>query len=330
MPHRRGEHIHRTVTLLNSLLRGDALDVHAVMKKLGLQKAGARRHLDALEKLAGVVRMSGKRARTLMLKLSLLEPKPTLTAAFAACVGAGFATLFAGAPKVQAAFSEVRDMVLQRARPKGTFRNLERKFQFLAAGGEIGFKENPNRLDDVITALVEEERIAIDYEHGDGRVETVKLEPLSLVVYQHQLYLVGRDPQQPSRVWPYRYARISEVRMTEETFTYPPVSQYSPDRMFATSFGIFVSEDYPVEQIKVRLSGDKARYANRHQWHPSQEVVMNGTTAVVSFRMKACPEVLSWLLSLGADAEVLEPTSLRDRVAEAAGMTAKLYAVPPG
>jgi WYL domain len=52
---------------------------------------------------------------------------------------------------------------------------------------------------------------------------------------------------------------------------------------------------------------------------------MEGSAAILTFTVRTCPEVVSWVLSLGPEAEVLGPESLRARVAKATRATAALY-----
>jgi len=49
------------------------------------------------------------------------------------------------------------------------------------------------------------------------------------------------------------------------------------------------------------------------------------TSALVTLRVAGTEEIRRWVLGYGAEAEVLEPTSLREALAEEAKKLAKIY-----
>jgi predicted DNA-binding transcriptional regulator YafY len=54
--------------------------------------------------------------------------------------------------------------------------------------------------------------------------------------------------------------------------------------------------------------------AERH-WHESQNIEeQNDTSVILRFDLDPTPEFKSWILGLGAAAEVLEPESLRQSI----------------
>src|SRR5207245_6797438 len=83
----------------------------------------------------------------------------------------------------------------------------------------------------------------------------------------------------------------------------------------AESFGIFVDEKYPVENIEVSLAARWASFVRSHRWHRSQESFVRAGRIHVRLRVRVCPEIVSWILGFGADVRVIEPQSLRRRVA---------------
>ena len=61
---------------------------------------------------------------------------------------------------------------------------------------------------------------------------------------------------------------------------------------------------------KVRFSAWQARYIKQRTWHPSQEIEeLDNGEIILSFQAGGFYEIKSWILSHGADAEVLEPAS---------------------
>jgi predicted DNA-binding transcriptional regulator YafY len=165
--------------------------------------------------------------------------------------------------------------------------------------------------------------LSIEYTRFSGNVERVRVEPLSIVVHDHQLYVVGRVE---GAMHPYRFARIQAVDVLDDTFTYPSRTEYDPQQVFRDSFGIFL--DLPVQDIEVRLHKQWATYAQSHRWHDSQVVDVADDHVRVRMRVRVCPELEAWILGFGEQAEVVAPAVLRGRIAARGQELSQRYAGP--
>jgi predicted DNA-binding transcriptional regulator YafY len=120
---------------------------------------------------------------------------------------------------------------------------------------------------------------------------------------------------------------MSNVDTSPRPFAYPTKLAYDPVQLFADSFGIFIeSETYPLEVVEIALTARWAKHVQTHRWHRSQKVMLEPDRVRVSMRVRVCPEVQAWVLSFGADAEVLQPLGLREAVADHALRLSKMYA----
>ncbi len=111
---------------------------------------------------------------------------------------------------------------------------------------------------------------------------------------------------------PYRFARIQAVDVLDDTFSYPSRTEYDPQQVFRDSFGIFL--DLPVQDVELRLDKQWATYAQSHRWHDSQVVEVVDGGVRLQLRVRVCPELESWILGFGEQAEVLAPVSLREKI----------------
>src|SRR5207237_699751 len=144
------------------------------------------------------------------------------------------------------------------------FQDSRRQFVFLVRGGEKALPEHEDLLEEVVDALQRRRGLQIRYRAFCAPGRSVRIEPLSLAVYDHQLYVIGRPRRgQPH---PYRFSRIEAAEAAAGTFQYPDKDSYDPERVFADSFGIFVDEKYPVENIEVSLARRWAPYVRSHRW----------------------------------------------------------------
>ena len=78
--------------------------------------------------------------------------------------------------------------------------------------------------------------------------------------------------------------------------------------------------------VRIRFSPYQARWIRERRYHESQvnEEQPDGGL-IVTLRVAGTEEVRRWALGYGAEAEVLEPASLRAALAEEAKKLAKIY-----
>lgn len=312
MEERRLNRLSRPLTLVAELLRGEELDNRRVMAVLGIKKGNAGRHLKALQNLPGVQRVQRDNRTVLKFDRGRLGKSLPVSAALASCFGACLAPLFEGT-NYAGALRDARDhMVAQVARRDG-FKELDRKFLFLHRGGEAALPDRAEELDDLIEALLAEKVVVLSYVNFQGKTTRPQVEPLSLVVHEHQLYLLGR--REDGSLRPYRFARIASVTVQGRSFEYPTRAEFDPSQVFSASFGVFLQDEQPIEKIEILLDAEWKNYVLKHRWHGSQRVRKDPRGALLSLQVKVCPELKQWVLGFGRSAEVLAPPSFRAEIA---------------
>lgn len=331
-----GSHMRTTLLLVSELLRGAALDRHRAGTIAAINPQGAWSQLRQIQKhLDGVVQVDlpGSRAKHMRFDLARHLGATPLGTLVAACLGMGMATLFeksAYGPAMRAAFEKL----LASAADAPLFRDHDRKFAFVPRGGEVALERHPEVLEEIIAGLLGNRRLRLVIDHVHEARATRTVEPLSLVVHHHQLYLLARERVAGSRVRDIRalrVARIVSARRQKGTFRYPERSDYDPARLFNEVFGIYLRHPEEPARVRVRLTDRWAKYTRTHRWHPSQHVIsddLERDEIVVELRVRPCPEVEAWILSLGRDAVVLEPDALRERVAAQIADMARKHRLP--
>jgi predicted DNA-binding transcriptional regulator YafY len=318
----RWSRLNRTVQLIEDLLQGKEHDRRSAAERLGLELAAADRQLAAVARLQGVVVERRGRTRILKFDRNTLLDAPKLPTAIAACFGASLAPLFAGTT-YESAFREARDLIIRQSRRNSIFRHIERKFVFLSQGGEVSLPDESGQLDDLLEAVLNEKWLTFDYQDFGNTVSHRTVKPLSLTVYNHQLYLMARLEE--GRLRAFRFSRIRNAEVSESTFEYPSRAEYDPEQVFASSFGVFMSDSEPVQRVEVRLTPRWATHVRTHRWHRSQNATFPGHEVRVTLDVHLCPEVEAWVLGFGDEAEVIGPPELRERVAKKARAMARLY-----
>lgn len=314
----------RALEMLALVIGGTPLSVAEVKQRLGVSEGTARSTFSALKSFPGVTLRTDVRPSRLIYADPELSSRPAVrtSAIISCCVGASLASLFSGT-RYEAQMRSFRDALVRRAALVASPLNLDRKFVFRAGGGEPTVRVSTHIVDDVLEGVLNSRTLRLTCENFAGERRERSVDPLSIVVYQHQLYVIALREQGQS--YTLRLSRIVDVELTDQTFPYPTQAQYDPDQLFRDSFGIFVSGDLPV-RVRVLLAPRWKTYAQYHQWHVAQRVeVLEDGRVSLELRTRICPEVMQWLLSFGADAEVLAPEDLRQKLQQEACAILAVY-----
>jgi predicted DNA-binding transcriptional regulator YafY len=307
--------IERTAKLVAALLSGRELTRGEATALLGVRVAAVDRQLEAIGRHVPLVREKRKgrlHVRVDRSKMAGGAERVPIATTIAACVGASLARLFEGTTYEKGMHDLVQYVSRHAAHPE-RFQDSRRQFVFLVRGGEKALPEKEDVLDEVVDALQRHRVLQIRYRDFGGARRSARIEPLSLAVYDHQLYVIGRP--RGGTPHPYRFSRIESAEAVGGTFPYPDKDSYDPERVFADSFGIFVDPWYPIEEIDLSLAPRWASFVKSHRWHRSQEAAMRDGRVHLRLRVRNSPEVVSWILGFGPDARVVGPPKLKRQIA---------------
>jgi predicted DNA-binding transcriptional regulator YafY len=316
--------IQRTSAVLADLIGNVVHDRHTLSTRFGISLAAADRYIRQLQQVPGVVQERQGRRLLVRFDFGRAVPRPSYPAAVAACWAAGLAEVFVGSDYEQGV-REALAYVTGRAKRSAEFKAVERKFVFLARGGESSLPDSAERLDELVDAVLRSRYAIIDYVEFKGEEKTVRIQPLSLVIYDHQIYVIGVRPDGERRL--YRLSRIRSVDVGQDTFEYPDRANYDPKELFRDSFGIFMGGEEPTVRVRVRLDKEWRVHAQTHRWHPSQSVEEVEEGIVVTLTARVCWELKAWILSFGHQATVLEPPELVEQIRGTVADMARNYGV---
>jgi len=317
--------IERTAKLIAAIVSGRELTRAEVTTLLGVRVAAADRQLAAIARHVPLVRE--KRRGRLHVRIDRSKvaggaERTPIATIIAACVGASLSKLFEGTT-YEKGMRDLVHYVSREALHPERFQDSRRQFVFLVRGGEKALPEKEELLEEVVDAVQRRRGLQIRYRGFDGARQSLRIEPLSLAVYDHQLYVIGRSRGRPTH--PYRFSRIDAAEVAGGPFQYPDKDSYDPERVFADSFGIFVDKRYPIEDIEVTLARRWATFVRSHRWHRSQESFVRAGRVHVRLRVRVCPELVSWILGFGADARVIGPPFLKQRIARLTREMARIH-----
>jgi predicted DNA-binding transcriptional regulator YafY len=195
----------------------------------------------------------------------------------------------------------------------------------LDAPGWFSDGDQPVHLAAVADAVWEQRAVRVRYRRWGGEVART-LEPLGLVLKGGNWYLVARAAGQART---YRVSRILELETLDERFERPAgfdLADYwqAWSRRFETTVyrgeAIVRLSPRALERLPYFFHPVATRAARASAGPPDQD----GWTQVV-LPIESVQHALADLLRLGADAEVLAPPELRQRMAETADALAEIY-----
>jgi predicted DNA-binding transcriptional regulator YafY len=119
--------------------------------------------------------------------------------------------------------------------------------------------------------------------------------------------------------------RILDLKILSTSFELP--EDFDARKYFANVVGIFVNNDLPVTKVMIRAYGTQAEYLRSTPLHKSQSEGRSKYREFAEFTYRLCitPELVSQLLAMGENVEVLEPEELREEIKKQLQITLNRY-----
>jgi len=197
--------------------------------------------------------------------------------------------------------------------PENLARQLDKLRILVSASGRFtkDYRDKEAVIEALIDAMLRQQTCLIEYHSfGDDRVKHFKIDPLRFIERDGGLYIFA-NATSFGEIRVLAVERILKLTPTEETFTVP--EDFDPDILLETAFNL--TYDDPVT-VKVRFSADQARYVKERRWAANQTVTDQPDGSIIlELQTSGRWDVKRWVLSYGADAEVLEPEDLRQEIA---------------
>ncbi|KAA1257830.1 hypothetical protein LF1_03200 [Rubripirellula obstinata] len=215
---------------------------------------------------------------------------------------------------------------VQETVPDGVFDHYARYRKTLHVFGtpSKSYAEHEGMLKTINRAIVEHRVVEIQYESVGKPMTKRLIEPYGLAVYQSSIYVVAaaheiEDPKERLRNW-----KLDRFRKATALDEYFKADELDLSKHLGRSIGIFSGDE--ATMVKIRLGGRAAAYVREDPWHPEQKLdPTDDGGSILTVPVSHPREVLPKVLSLGSDAEVIEPASFRDAVSEAVAKMAAKY-----
>jgi predicted DNA-binding transcriptional regulator YafY len=177
-------------------------------------------------------------------------------------------------------------------------------------------------IDAMVTALVYNNPMQTTYRKASGVAKNYTLEPYTLATFRQGLYLFARDVK-ANQVKTFAVERFTDVvRMRSARFELP--TGWTPQAHISHAFGIISG---PPAAVTIAFHERVTAWIRERTWHPTQTFATRSDGRLeLRMYVAATFELEQWVLGFGADAEVIEPASLRESVAEQVRAAAARYA----
>lgn len=289
-------------------------------QSLGIKKAQYHRDKKALEEIGFVFKYDRKQRQFLVLHDPFLPVyNLTLTETFALTMAVRQLSAAGDYVLTYDALNAIHKIV---ANAQGVSRDLLTENLREAVLHE-GFGCRPQVLHDLHSALEERRRVGIVYARPTDEAPTLHtVDPYQIYFKRRALYLDAYCPEiNDYRI--FRVNRIHEVRPTGMRLSRR--ADYHFVQRHQHSFSVFIGKT--VQKVRVRFAKRIAPYIREACWHYSQHLTNEADGSLLfEVEVNEPREVGWWVLQWGADAEVLEPESVRQEVRETAEKLMGLYA----
>ncbi|HWR83755.1 MAG TPA: YafY family protein [Candidatus Deferrimicrobium sp.] len=148
------------------------------------------------------------------------------------------------------------------------------------------------------------------------------VEPYFIIFKGRAFYFVGFCRLRQD-VRTFRIDRVAGLKLLDERFTRQ--DDITPESYFEGSWEVYSGE--PVEVV-VKLRGSAARVVLSGRHHPAESVErISDEEVLYKVKIRGLDEIQRWLLGFGAEAEVLAPAELRERMGEVVKQLAEMYGI---
>lgn len=137
------------------------------------------------------------------------------------------------------------------------------------------------------------------------------LSPYILKEWRGRWYVVGKDEQGIYKT--FGLDRIDRLHITADTFSKD--TAFDASEKFQYSYGIYSSEEYPIEDIILAFDSEDGNYLKSRPLHTSQKVIKEDDSSVlIQLRLRITPDFIMEIISRSWSVRVIQPESLKKRI----------------
>jgi predicted DNA-binding transcriptional regulator YafY len=308
----------RLVEIYIRLLNGERLSIPDIMEEQGVDRRTASRDLNVIRELGLAIEPQETDSRIRYWQVPKEKRDIRVTYSFRDVM-----SLFMGRrffdflenTTLQESFDNVYGRVekqLLNAKDLDNARKLSQKVYLVHEGPKKLPKKARETLDECLSGLIHEKKLAIRYRNSKGDLRKYKVHPYTLVAYKRGLYLVAKA-EENERTMVLSLERITSAEwLKSEPFKYP--RKFDPERFFGKAMFIMPGDPEEVELLFTKTTEPFIRI--RH-FHPTQNLTKAKDGRLkMTLKVPVSEELVNWVASYREHVEVLSPENLRKRMKE--------------
>ena len=207
--------------------------------------------------------------------------------------------------------------------PKGILPKLDR-FRTLcvsAGGDEKSLEGKEEIIENLTEAMLAGRTCQVTYQSfSAGKQKTYLIDPLYFFEKRGGLYLFVNVPAYGD-IRTLAVERIQTLEQTDKAFHYP--EDFDPQAKLKEAFDLIY--DDPIT-AKIRVAAPQVKYVLERRFFQRQEIRhLQDGSAEITLKTSGRYDVKRWVLSMGEDAELLEPADLRKEIREEYSRLARKY-----
>ncbi len=217
---------------------------------------------------------------------------------------------------------------IKEALPQAVWNHYEKYRRVLYVRGmpAKSYESHHGILSTLNRAIMEHRVVEVEYQKPDVEsAQRRKIEPYAIVFYQSSLYIIAaacEAPEGEGRIRHFKLDRFKKATALDEWFK--PPEDFDPQQHLQGTLGIFTAED--LQEFRIRISSLASRWVMEDPWHEDQEIeTLEDGSMILKVRAGHEMDVIPRVLALGDQAEVIEPESCRQKIAEIVEKMATLY-----
>jgi len=177
-------------------------------------------------------------------------------------------------------------------------------------------------LETITRAWADRRRVDLEYRAASGEMTRRVIAPYVLEVSRSEpaSYVIAFDELRGA-LRTFKLERVTDATILDDGYTIP--EDFDPYQRLSSAWGVM---DETEVEVRLRFTATAASRVRESVWHHSQRITDGADGGCeMTIRVGGVREIRSWVLSWGADVEVLAPDALRDDVAEHAQRMASMY-----
>lgn len=181
------------------------------------------------------------------------------------------------------------------------------------------YKFQKQLCNEIIYAYITKKKINIDYYSLSSGLNNRTIHPYGLFNYKGDVYMVAYCENR-NEFLDFKVCRINNYKVIDDKYKINDSFRWS--EYSKNCVGIYKDEEI---NIVLNIKNPFSQIIKEKIWVDNQEIIENDDAIIFKATMKGYSEIKSWILSMGANVEVIEPNKLREDIRSEIEKIKKLY-----